>query len=155
MNENYINSVNSKVKIGFYHKFVQKDDIILQTKNFIKSLKNKRYDCKLVIELDDSYEFNNKNNEQLVYFINSVENKSGVNCIIKANSNIIEKLKYDIKFNDIGFWSVGDILNQSTYWNWNECLLYKKNIRLNGIANIVDLSKFKDSIYIENQLHYE
>ena len=42
LNENYINSVNSKVKIGFYHKFVQKDDIILQTKNFIKSLKNKR-----------------------------------------------------------------------------------------------------------------
>ena len=152
LNENYINSVNSKVKIGFYHKFVQKDDIILQTKNFIKSLKNKRYDCKLVIELDDSYEFNNKNNEQLVYFINSVENKSGVNCIIKANSDIIEKLKYDVKFNDIGFWSVGDILNQSTYWNWNECLLYKKNIRLNGIANTVDLSKFKDSIYIENQL---
>ena len=152
LNENYTNCINSKIKIGFYHKFIQKDNIDLQIKNFIKSLKNKKCDCKLIIELDDSYEVNNKNNRQLILFINGVKKESNINCIIKSNKNIIEKLKYNEEFNNIGFWSTGNVLSQNVFWEWNECLTYKKNIRLNGITGLIDLNKFKDSIYIENQL---
>ena len=130
LNENYTNCINSKIKIGFYHKFIQKDNIDLQIKNFIKSLKNKKCDCKLIIELDDSYEVNNKNNRQLILFINGVKKESNINCIIKSNKNIIEKLKYNEEFNNIGFWSTGNVLSQNVFWEWNECLTYKKNIRL-------------------------
>lgn len=141
---NYSKSVN-KFPIGFYHFFKFNKSGEVQANNFLRNIKNKKYNLPLVVDVEDwGNGDHNKNRKeirkQIKIFVNKVERKFGKKMMIYTNeSGYRDYIAGNLDKNHLWICSFSKKPNVSKKWTlWQ----YSHKGRLKGAEGWIDLNVF-------------
>nr|WP_256367777.1 glycoside hydrolase family 25 protein [Mucilaginibacter sp. SG564] len=134
---------------GAYHYFLPQKSGVWQARFFLQTVKIEKGDLPMVVDVEQLYRTPPaKMREQLMSFVNHVENKTGVKPIIYTNISFYQDYLQGY-FDDYTLWIAHyyqPVLNISKKTNW-QFWQHSDKARINGINEKVDFNIFRgDSI---------
>ncbi|WP_255366881.1 glycoside hydrolase family 25 protein [Mucilaginibacter sp. OK268] len=134
---------------GAYHYFLPQKSGIWQARFFLQTVKMEKGDLPMVVDVEQLYRTPPaKMREQLLSFVNQIENKTGIKPIIYTNISFYQDYLKGY-FDDYTLWIAHyyqPVLNISNRTNW-QFWQHSDKARINGINQKVDFNIFRgDSI---------
>ena len=134
---------------GAYHYFLPQKSGVWQARFFLQTVKMEKGDLPMVVDVEQLYRTPpTKMREQLMSFVNHIENKTGVKPIIYTNISFYQDYLQGY-FDDYTLWIAHyyqPVLNISKKTNW-QFWQHSDKARINGINEKVDFNIFRgDSI---------
>lgn len=130
---------------GAYHYFLPQKSGIWQARFFLQTVKIEKGDLPMVVDVEQLYRTPPaKMREQLMSFINHIENKTGVKPIIYTNISFYQDYLQGY-FDDYTLWIAHyyqPVLNISNKTNW-QFWQHSDKARINGINQKVDFNIFR------------
>ena len=130
---------------GAYHYFLPQKSGIWQARFFLQTVKMEKGDLPMVVDVEQLYRTPPaKMREQLLSFVNQVENKTGVKPIIYTNISFYQDYLQGY-FDDYTLWIAHyyqPVLNISNKTNW-QFWQHSDKARINGINQKVDFNIFR------------
>jgi lysozyme len=130
---------------GAYHFFLPQKSGLWQARFFLQTVKVEKGDLPMVVDVEQLYKTSPaKMREQLLSFVNHIENKTGVKPIIYTNISFYQDYLSGY-FDDYTLWIAHyyqPVLNVSSKTNW-QFWQHSDKARINGINQKVDFNIFK------------
>ena len=130
---------------GAYHFFLPQKSGLWQARFFLQTVKVEKGDLPMVVDVEQLYKTSPaKMREQLLSFVNYIENKTGVKPIIYTNISFYQDYLSGY-FDDYTLWIAHyyqPVLNVSSKTNW-QFWQHSDKARINGINQKVDFNIFK------------
>ena len=130
---------------GAYHFFLPQKSGLWQARFFLQTVKVEKGDLPMVVDVEQLYKTSPaKMREQLLSFVNHIENKTGVKPIIYTNISFYQDYLKGY-FDDYTLWIAHyyqPVLNVSSKTNW-QFWQHSDKARINGINQKVDFNIFK------------
>jgi len=130
---------------GAYHFFLPQKSGLWQARFFLQTVKVEKGDLPMVVDVEQLYKTSPaKMREQLLSFVNHIENKTGVKPIIYTNISFYQDYLKGY-FDDYTLWIAHyyqRVLNVSSKTNW-QFWQHSDKARINGINQKVDFNIFK------------
>ncbi|MEZ2334848.1 glycoside hydrolase family 25 protein [Mucilaginibacter sp. RCC_168] len=130
---------------GAYHYFLPQKSGIWQARFFLQTVKMEKGDLPMVVDVEQLYRTPpTKMREQLMSFVNQIENKTGVKPIIYTNISFYQDYLQGY-FDDYTLWIAHyyqPVLNISNKTNW-QFWQHSDKARINGINQKVDFNIFR------------
>ncbi|MGF7038497.1 lysozyme [Mucilaginibacter lappiensis] len=130
---------------GAYHFFLPQKSGLWQARFFLQTVKVEKGDLPMVVDVEQLYKTSPaKMREQLLSFVNHIENKTGVKPIIYTNISFYQDYLQGY-FDDYTLWIAHyyqPVLNVSSKTNW-QFWQHSDKARINGINQKVDFNIFK------------
>jgi lysozyme len=130
---------------GAYHFFLPQKSGLWQARFFLQTVKVEKGDLPMVVDVEQLYRTSPaKMREQLLSFVNHIENKTGVKPIIYTNISFYQDYLQGY-FDDYTLWIAHyyqPVLNVSSKTNW-QFWQHSDKARINGINQKVDFNIFK------------
>ncbi|MDD6795208.1 MAG: GH25 family lysozyme [Clostridiaceae bacterium] len=148
---NYAGAVNAGLNIGFYHFFRPEDDPIEQADFFIRTVGNRKPNCRYAIDLEITSGFSPQElTSRAITFLNRVSELTGKDVVVYtdtyfANTYITNELsRYPVWIAEYG---VNTPKNNAVWNNWIG-FQYSESGSVAGISGAVDLDGFMREIII-------
>ena len=146
---NYNKAVSTGLKIGFYHYLHPNDDGATQAKFFYENIKDKKFDCKLAIDIEVT---DNQDvltvNKCILDFANTIKQLTNTDPIIYANLNFANNI-LNASVSHLDLWLAEYGVSKPTPTKlWGTSLIgwqYSENGQFTGST---DLDLFDSNIYI-------
>jgi lysozyme len=130
---------------GAYHFFLPQKSGLWQARFFLQTVKVEKGDLPMVVDVEQLYKTSPaKMREQLLSFVNHIENKTGVKPIIYTNISFYQDYLSGY-FDDYTLWIAHyyqPVLNIGSKTNW-QFWQHSDKARINGINQKVDFNIFK------------
>ena len=146
---NYNKAVSTGLKIGFYHYLHSTDDGATQAKFFYENIKDKKFDCKIAIDIEVT---DNQDiltiNKCLLDFANTIKSLTNTDPIIYTNLNFANNI-LNASVSHLDLWLAEYGVSKPTPTKlWGTSLIgwqYSENGQFTGST---DLDLFDSNIYI-------
>ena len=146
---NYNKAVSTGLKIGFYHYLHSNDDGATQAKFFYENIKDKKFDCKLAIDIEVT---DNQDvltvNKCILDFANTIKQLTNTDPIIYTNLNFANNI-LNASVSHLDLWLAEYGVSKPTPTKlWGTSLIgwqYSENGQFTGST---DLNLFNSNVYI-------
>jgi lysozyme len=142
---NWREAPKAGIVCGAYHYFLPQKSGVWQARFFLQTVKVEKGDLPMVVDVEQLYKTTpEKMREQLMLFVNHIENKTGVKPIIYTNISFYHDYLQGY-FDDYMLWIAHyyqPVLNVSNNTNW-QFWQHSDKARINGISQKVDFNIFK------------
>ena len=142
---NWREAPKAGIVCGAYHYFLPQKSGLWQARFFLQTVKVEKGDLPMVVDVEQLYKTTPvKMREQLMLFVNYIENKTGVKPLIYTNISFYQDYLQGY-FDDYNLWIAHyyqPVLNVSNHTNW-QFWQHSDKARINGISQKVDFNVFK------------
>lgn len=145
---NYEEARKAGIKVGAYHFFKYNRDGVEQANSFLKQVRQLKLDLPPALDIEDHYNFTNRNKPSLVVkeikkFVKTVEARTGRKVLIYTNQNEYKKyIKDNFNQNPIWISSLEEEPEIDRVWRFWQ---YTHRGKLEGVKGFVDYNTFNGS----------